>query len=187
MNWTHLPGPPGRRESWPPPPRTTPLSSIPCSAHFQRRRLPWFPTSQSCLAMGASPTPPPLPELFVNSLLAAPPGALAPPADSEVSSSGARWTTPSFFSPLSKSAKPLWPPATPLPTALTIWTSSTLNTWVPQTFPTSALSLTCPWPRRTSPPSGSRRSSLPYSKQANQPLWAPPIAPFLSSRPPLRY
>ena len=67
MNWTHPPGPPGRRESWPPPPRTTPLSSIPCSAHFQGRRLPWLPTSQSCLAMGASPTPPPLPELFVNS------------------------------------------------------------------------------------------------------------------------
>ena len=51
----------------------------------------------------------------------------------------------------------------------------------------TAPSLTCPWPWRTSPPSGSRQSSLPYSKQANQPLWAPPIAPFLFSRPPLRY
>ena len=101
----HL-GPPGRRESWPPPPRTTPLSSIPCFAHFQGRRLPWVPTSHSCLAMGASLTPPPLPELFVNSLLAAPPGAPTPPADSGVSSSGARWTTPSFSSPLSRSAKP---------------------------------------------------------------------------------
>ena len=66
MNWTHPPGPPGRRESWPPPPRTTSLSSIPCSAHFQGRRLPWLPTSQSCLAMGASPTPPPLPVWFPN-------------------------------------------------------------------------------------------------------------------------
>ena len=35
----------------------------------------------------------------------------------------------------------------PVPTALTIWTSSTLNTWVPQAFPTSAPSLTCPSPR----------------------------------------
>ena len=56
MYWTHPPGLPGRRGLWPTPTRTTPLSSIPCFAHFQGRRLPWLPTSQSRLAWSLSNT-----------------------------------------------------------------------------------------------------------------------------------
>ena len=104
MKWPHPPEPPGRREAWPPPPRTTPPSCTPYFVRSLGRSLQRLPISPLLSGTGACPISPPLPEHSVNSSLSARPGATAPPVDYNISLSSVHWITPSSFSHQTKSS-----------------------------------------------------------------------------------